>query len=96
MEDKGGEGRASGAIRGAGRRPRGAAGAHLTAALCPALVPRPSSTNPSLPILPTGVGKTLVAKAIAGQAAVPFYQMAGSEFVEAIVGVSACTGAGLA
>jgi cell division protease FtsH len=36
-----------------------------------------------------GVGKTLVAKAIAGQAGVPFYQMAGSEFVEAIVGVGA-------
>ncbi|KAI7845492.1 hypothetical protein COHA_001038 [Chlorella ohadii] len=36
-----------------------------------------------------GVGKTLVAKAIAGEAKVPFYQMAGSEFVEAIVGVGA-------
>jgi cell division protease FtsH len=36
-----------------------------------------------------GVGKTLVAKAIAGEAGVPFYQMAGSEFVEAIVGVGA-------
>jgi cell division protease FtsH len=36
-----------------------------------------------------GVGKTLVAKAVAGEAGVPFYQMAGSEFVEAIVGVGA-------
>ena len=36
-----------------------------------------------------GTGKTLVAKAIAGEAGVPFYQMAGSEFVEAIVGVGA-------
>eukprot|EP00887_Chlorella_sp_A99_P007243 scaffold2.g7243.t1 len=36
-----------------------------------------------------GVGKTLIAKAIAGEAGVPFYQMAGSEFVEAIVGVGA-------
>lgn len=36
-----------------------------------------------------GVGKTLIAKAIAGEARVPFYQMAGSEFVEAIVGVGA-------
>jgi len=35
------------------------------------------------------VGKTLVAKAVAGEAGVPFYQMAGSEFVEAIVGVGA-------
>jgi cell division protease FtsH len=36
-----------------------------------------------------GCGKTLCAKAIAGEAGVPFYQMAGSEFVEAIVGVGA-------
>lgn len=34
-----------------------------------------------------GCGKTLVAKAIAGEAGVPFYQMAGSEFVEVLVGV---------
>ena len=34
-------------------------------------------------------GKTLVAKAVAGEAGVPFYQMSGSEFVEAIVGVGA-------
>ncbi|CAL9187199.1 probable inactive ATP-dependent zinc metalloprotease FTSHI 1, chloroplastic isoform X2 [Musa acuminata AAA Group] len=36
---------------------------------------------------PPGCGKTLVAKAIAGEAHVPFYQMAGSEFVEVLVGV---------
>jgi cell division protease FtsH len=36
-----------------------------------------------------GTGKTLMAKAVAGEAGVPFYQMAGSEFVEAIVGVGA-------
>ena len=30
-----------------------------------------------------------MAKAVAGEAGVPFYQMAGSEFVEAIVGVGA-------
>lgn len=36
---------------------------------------------------PPGCGKTLVAKAIAGEAGVPFYQMAGSEFVEFLVGV---------
>lgn len=36
-----------------------------------------------------GTGKTLVAKAVAGEAGVPFYQMSGSEFVEAIVGVGA-------
>lgn len=36
-----------------------------------------------------GVGKTLIAKAIAGEAQVPFYSMSGSEFVEIIVGVGA-------
>lgn len=36
-----------------------------------------------------GVGKTLIAKAIAGEAGVPFYQFGGSEFVEGIVGVGA-------
>eukprot|EP00894_Picocystis_sp_ML_P000054 jgi/Pico_ML_1/50571/g1757.t2 len=36
-----------------------------------------------------GTGKTLVAKAIAGEAGVPFYEMSGSEFVEIIVGVGA-------
>lgn len=38
---------------------------------------------------PPGTGKTLIAKAVAGEAGVPFYQMSGSEFVEAIVGVGA-------
>jgi len=38
---------------------------------------------------PPGTGKTLIAKAVAGEAAVPFYQMSGSEFVEVIVGVGA-------
>jgi len=36
---------------------------------------------------PSGVGKTLLAKAIAGEANVPFYSMAGSEFMEMLVGV---------
>lgn len=36
-----------------------------------------------------GVGKTLIAKAVAGEAGVPFYSMSGSEFVEIIVGVGA-------
>lgn len=36
-----------------------------------------------------GNGKTLIAKAVAGEAQVPFYQMTGSEFVETIVGVGA-------
>lgn len=36
-----------------------------------------------------GTGKTLIAKAIAGEAGVPFYQYTGSEFVEGIVGVGA-------
>ena len=34
-----------------------------------------------------GVGKTLLAKAVAGEAAVPFYSVAGSEFMEMLVGV---------
>ncbi|GFH25563.1 AAA domain-containing protein, partial [Haematococcus lacustris] len=36
-----------------------------------------------------GTGKTLLAKALAGEAMVPFYQMAGTEFTEGIVGVGA-------
>lgn len=36
---------------------------------------------------PAGVGKTLLAKAIAGEAEVPFYSVAGSEFMEMLVGV---------
>jgi len=38
---------------------------------------------------PSGVGKTLLAKAVAGEANVPFYSMAGSEFMEMLVGVGA-------
>ncbi len=38
---------------------------------------------------PSGVGKTLLAKAVAGEAGVPFYSMAGSEFMEMLVGVGA-------
>lgn len=38
---------------------------------------------------PTGTGKTLLAKAVAGEAKVPFFTMAGSEFVEMFVGVGA-------
>jgi cell division protease FtsH len=36
---------------------------------------------------PAGVGKTLIARAIAGEANVPFYSAAGSEFMEMLVGV---------
>ncbi len=35
---------------------------------------------------PPGTGKTLLAKAVAGEAGVPFFQIAGSEFVEMFVG----------
>ncbi len=38
---------------------------------------------------PPGTGKTLLAKAIAGEAGVPFFSCAASEFVELFVGVGA-------
>ncbi|MEN8189583.1 MAG: ATP-dependent zinc metalloprotease FtsH [Thermodesulfobacteriota bacterium] len=38
---------------------------------------------------PPGTGKTLLAKAIAGEAAVPFYSMGGSDFIEMFAGVGA-------
>ena len=38
---------------------------------------------------PAGVGKTLMARAVAGEAGVPFFSMAGSEFMEMLVGVGA-------
>lgn len=38
---------------------------------------------------PPGTGKTLMAKAVAGEAAVPFFNISGSEFVEMFVGVGA-------
>jgi len=38
---------------------------------------------------PTGTGKTLMAKAVAGEAQVPFFSLSGSEFVEMFVGVGA-------
>jgi cell division protease FtsH len=43
----------------------------------------------ALLIGPPGTGKTLLAKAVAGEAKVPFFPLAGSEFVEMFVGVGA-------
>ena len=38
---------------------------------------------------PAGTGKTLLARAVAGEAGVPYFSMAGSEFMEMLVGVGA-------
>lgn len=38
---------------------------------------------------PSGTGKTLLARAVAGEANVPFFSMAGSEFMEMLVGIGA-------
>ena len=38
---------------------------------------------------PPGIGKTLLSKAVAGEAGVPFFSISGSEFVEMFVGVGA-------
>jgi len=43
----------------------------------------------ALLIGPPGTGKTLLAKAVAGEAAVPFFSISGSDFVEMFVGVGA-------
>ena len=60
--------------------------------VCPLLpqLPHGRTLRPSrLTASSVSAGKTLIAKAVAGEAGVPFYQMSGSEFVEAIVGVGA-------
>ena len=44
--------------------------------------------------VPAGTGKTLLARAIAGEAKVPFFTISGSDFVEMFVGVGAIPGEG--
>ncbi|ORZ23223.1 peptidase family M41-domain-containing protein [Absidia repens] len=55
----------------------------------PAIYERLGASIPKGAILsgPPGTGKTLLAKATAGEAAVPFFSVSGSEFVEMFVGV---------
>ena len=75
------------------------------------LTPSLNARLPASPLLPAGTGKTLLAKAVAGEAGTPFFSCAASEFVELFVGVGAsrvrdlfekvrgccrCTGAGWA
>jgi SpoVK/Ycf46/Vps4 family AAA+-type ATPase len=43
-------------------------------------------------VSPPGSGKTLMEKAVAGEAQVPFFSLSGSEFVEKFVGVGASRG----
>ncbi len=45
--------------------------------------------NGVLLVGPAGTGKTLLARAVAGEADVPYFSMAGSEFMEMLVGVGA-------
>jgi cell division protease FtsH len=47
------------------------------------------NTKRVLLVGPPGTGKTLLAKAIASEANVPFYSVAGSEFVEMFIGIGA-------
>ena len=50
------------------------------------------STNQPFSLIfwgPPGTGKTLMARAVAGEAARPFFQLSGSDFVEMFVGVGA-------
>jgi len=57
----------------------------------PARYRRAGATAPRgvLMVGPPGTGKTLLARAVAGEAAVPFFSVAGSSFVEMFVGVGA-------
>ena len=80
-------------VRRCGRRRRGQGGApgDRRVPIEPEEVPAPRRADPKGVLLlgPPGCGKTLLARAVAGEANVPFFFMCGSEFVEMFVGLGA-------
>ena len=63
---------------------------HIRLSGCKPELMRATTSNVGLSVEPVSyAGKTLLAKAVAGEAGVPFYSVAGTEFMEVFVGVGA-------